>query len=57
MISEPTHDRGKVLDLLLCNTPGLISNITVLEKDQVCKSDHFAIKFTLNAKLKRKKNC
>jgi len=31
MITEPTHEAGKTLDLLLTNCPELISNINILD--------------------------
>ena len=32
-----------------------MSNIKILNKNNVCSSDHFAIEFNLNVKVKRKK--
>lgn len=50
MINQPTHDKGKVLDLLLCNMIGVVENF--LGKNEICSSDHFGI--TFNAKMKFK---
>ena len=50
MINQPTHDKGKVLDLLFCNMIGVVENLAVLEKNEICSSDHFGI--TFNAKMK-----
>ena len=52
-ISSPTHEDGRILDILLCNTLTFVTNIYVLEKNQVCKSDHFAIKFSITLNIKR----
>ena len=43
LISEPTHKSGNVLDLLFTNVPHLVENITVLDDNQACLSDHFGI--------------
>ena len=40
LIDKPTHDSGNTLDLLLSNMVGAVSNISVLEKDEICPSDH-----------------
>ena len=53
-INEPTHIKGNILDLLLTNRPGLLSNINVQENG-VCFSDHASIFFTLNQNVPRKK--
>ena len=55
-ISEATHDKGKTLDILLSNSESYIDNICIHDKDSVCKSDHFAITFTLNTYVRRKKS-
>ena len=47
LIDRPTHERGKVLDLLLTNVPRLVSNVNILSKNEVCSSDHFGITFNL----------
>ena len=52
-ISSPTHEDGRILDLLLCNAPTFVTNVGVLEKNQVCKSGHFAIKFSISLNTKR----
>lgn len=54
MIQTPTHEKGRILDILLTNVPGIISNINVLDKDKVCNSDHFGILFDLKTKIKHK---
>ena len=55
LISEPTHKNGNTLDLLFTNIPELINDITVLEYNEACKSDHFGIKFNIKLDVKLKK--
>ena len=54
-VREPTHIKGKTLDILLTNHSELINNFRVLECNSVCKSDHFPITFEVKIKVKRKK--
>lgn len=53
LISNPTHNRGRILDILLANKPGLVRNILVLSEHEPCHSDHFGIKFTIKVKFKK----
>ena len=55
LISEPTHKNGHTLDLLFTNMSNLINNVTVLGPNEVCKSDHFGIKFDIKMDIKSKK--
>ena len=55
IISEPTHLKGNILDVLLTNYDSAISNLSILEHDSVCKSDHFPIHFNICCNVKRKK--
>ena len=54
MINQPTHDKGKTLDLLFSNHSRAIENVTVLGKNIICSSDHFGIKFDIKMKFKMK---
>ena len=54
LIDQPTHDKGKTLDLLLSNVSGSISNILVAGKNEICSSDHFGITFSIKRKVKSK---
>ena len=56
LIQGPTHIKGKTLDVLLTSCPELISDISIKEENVFCKSDHFAIEFSLNVKINRKKS-
>ena len=53
-ITEPTHIKGRTLDLLLTNNQSLISNLQVLKKDYICRSDHFPITFVIKTNFKIK---
>ena len=47
MISEPTHYLGKTLDILLTDSPQVVSNVKILDHNEHIKSDHFAINFDI----------
>ena len=50
-VNVPTHNKGRTLDLLLTNSQLLISNLHVLEKDSICRSDHFPITFEVKSNV------
>ena len=52
-ITLPTHIKGKTLDLLLTNYSQLVHNIEILDKDSICKSAHYPIRFEVNIKQKK----
>ena len=52
---EPTHIEGNILDLLLTNSESYIDNVIVHERDYFCKSDHFAISFSIKVRVDLKK--
>ena len=54
-IAQPTHQKGNILDLVLTNSESSIHNLQILDKDCVCKSDHFPIKFEIKIKVCKKK--
>ena len=54
-ITSPTHSKGNVLDLLLTNSDSSVQGLAVLDKDSVCKSDHFPVTLKLNNRVSRKK--
>ncbi|KAL5254934.1 hypothetical protein ACHWQZ_G014399 [Mnemiopsis leidyi] len=54
-IKEPTHSKGKILDVLLTNSIANIKNLIVGDKDFVCRSDHSHISFNINFKIDKKK--
>ena len=56
IINTPTHEGGNTLDLLLTNVTGYAKNVLVLNKNEVCSSDHYGIIFKLGkVKLKSSK--
>ena len=47
-ITGPTHDRGNTLNLLLCNCPEIIKNVTTLPPGQSnFPTDHYIIEFEI----------
>ena len=54
LVDRPTHEKGKILDLLFCNQNGLVSDLVVLDKNDVCSSDHYGITFSLKMKFRKK---
>ena len=54
-IASPTHNRGKILDILLSNSENHINNIRIISNHEFCKSDHFGITFDIKFRIKRKK--
>ena len=54
MITQPTHVKGKILDLLLSNLVGVVNNIVVMEKNDICSSDHCGITFSVKMKFRFK---
>ena len=55
LISQSTHIKGKILDLLLTTDVQLVDKVCVQDINSVCKSDHAAITFDVKTKVKRKK--
>ena len=53
-LTVPTHIKGRTLDILLTNSQSLISSLHVLEKDSICKSDHFPITCEIKTNFKTK---
>jgi len=56
VISNPTHLKGNLLDILLTNFDSAINNLAVKDQDSVCKSDHFPVTFDIKCNVKRKKS-
>ena len=54
MVNEPTHEKGNLLDLLFTNTSRAVDNVNVLQKNEICSSDHFGITFNIKMKFKNK---
>ena len=54
MINQPTHEKGKTLDLLFSNLVGAVDTIVVLEKNEICSSDHYGITFNIKIKFRKK---
>ena len=54
MIDQPTHEKGRTLDLLFSNVAGTLEHVNVLGKNEICSSDHFGITFDVRMKFKSK---
>ena len=54
LVNDPTHKSGNTLDLLFTNIPGLVNNLKVLDQNEFCLSDHFAITFDVSIQVKYK---
>lgn len=54
LIDQPTHNKGKTLDLLLSNTVGAVNNICVHDENDICSSDHYGITFSIKRKVRSK---
>ena len=54
LINEPTHEKGRTLDLLFSNKLRAIEGVNVLGKNEICSSDHFGITFDIKMKFKNK---
>ena len=57
LIDQPTHSNGNILDLMLCDNPNLISNLSISSKCCTCslKSDHLFIFFKVCMKSPKSK--
>ena len=53
-LESPTHNKGKVLDLLLTSNSALINDLKVHGGGEICKSDHYPISLSINTKFKFK---
>ena len=54
-VMEPTHIKGKILDILLTNQRPLISDVRVNVFEPICKSDHHPLYFKVKIDIKDKK--
>ena len=53
LITQPTHDLGNTLDLLLTDCPDIIYGVQVSEPNEFVNSDHSSITFTIKEKVPR----
>ena len=54
LVQCPTHERGNLLDIVLTTTPQMIKGLAVLDKNEVCSSDHFGIQFNMGFARRKK---
>ena len=55
IIEEPTHNKGRILDLVLTNNSNIINSVNVLDQNEFIKSDHKAITFSVKLRTPRLK--
>ena len=48
LIDQPTHIKGNILDLILCNSCDCVTNIILASDNNWISSDHFAVTFHLS---------
>ena len=56
LVTEPTHYRGNILDVILADKPEIISGLIVDSKHGICGSDHYAMRFNIRLNTKKKKS-
>ena len=54
-VSSPTHIKDNILDIILTNSDNYVNNINILSNHEACKSDLYAITFSIKLKIERKK--
>ena len=50
-INIPTHVKGNIFDLLLCNHKSMVKDLKVRKDSSPCKSDHYPITFNVDTKI------
>ena len=55
LITSATHLKGKTLDVLLTDLSSNVTNVKVNDGMEICKSDHYTIKFEINHRVKKRK--
>ena len=50
LVNKPTHELGGILDVIISSDTSLLKSWSVLEKNAVCTSDHFALFLDFNIK-------
>ena len=54
LVNQSTHKGGNILDLLMCNQPGIVSNLSI-DPDKICCSDHYSFSFEISRCVSKKK--
>ena len=52
IIEKPTHENGKILDVMFVSSRAYIKDLKILPKNSLCSSDHFAITFSLTTRVR-----
>ena len=55
-IEQATHRHGKILDILLTNSPQSLARVSVGDENSICFSDHYPVFFDIKANIRRKKS-
>ena len=53
LVNQPTHQKGRILDLILTSMESVVGDISVAGQHAVCHSDHYAITFRIKAKVEK----
>ena len=53
-INSATHNKGKILDILLTKSKQYITDLKITNRERYCISDHFAITFKITQTVMRK---
>ncbi len=53
LISHPTHQGGRILDLVLTSNSSMFSELSVANQHSVCHSDHYAIHFKIKFNIEK----
>ena len=53
-IDAPTHNKGKILDILLTKSKQYITDLKIIDTERYCISDHYAVTFNFTQTVFRK---
>ena len=53
-IDAPTHNKGKILDILLTKSKQYITDLKIIDTERYCISDHYAVTFNITQTVFRK---
>lgn len=56
LITDPTHIKGNTLDLIITNSPDIVSNISI-NRDSIISSDHYKVCFDVQSSHHMKNLC
>ena len=53
-IDAPTHNKGKILDILFTKSKQYITDLNIIDTERYCISDHYAVTFNITQTVFRK---